>query len=446
MVACPDIGAPSGVWYIDGRHQRPANVDETLVAQHTGWIRSAMASASASVRDAISHFCWGLGTWAERPDGIPWVTYSYVQRGAAISSRAAREGSQEACRILGATRDRLGCIHARPEAVAACYDIAKAEIAEGRFSEPAVCTPVMGPAMPVALGPDVEGKCRCVCDGHNNGDRNPSAVYNKRSGCLTCLVTRQVFRISRVGLDWVARARDPENTPATAATRVINNSTRGAPPGSPGRTPDRQRFVLTRAIRDMGSSASSGDPVWEETTWEGAMLERHAPYTDKAWKTAEWAARDGELDDALIMVDTPKANGESLGLSRVLFDLDDLDWAPTDWEEVLPEVEAVVTGSPLFDRALSTVETSPTGVQVAAGLEVFRWDAHGFYRDAEVLAELRRVGEALRALLRRGGRVDEGVWRRRRMARLPGPRVKDGAVVNARLVGLWDGGLRAIKG
>ena len=47
-----------------------------------------------------------------------------------------------------------------------------------------------------------KGTCRCPCDGHANGDRHPSGVYDTQAQTFTCLTTGRSWDLVPEGKRW----------------------------------------------------------------------------------------------------------------------------------------------------------------------------------------------------------------------------------------------------
>lgn len=437
-------------WWATPRYERPelAPSSSSIVAEHRRWVLASIAELGGAARKAMIHAVWAIGMYAQREDGAPWVTYSYVARGADVSERAARRGLREACRVLGASRDRRGVVHLKPEALAAAFDVAHQVVAEGGMHEPAVSVPTTGPAFQLDPVAGELGRCRCPCGNHAHDDESPSGLFDLARRRLTCLATGAVLLLSQAGAGWVAQRIDYENSPDEAVSRAISNGYPSARAGArgltqaglPGSGPTIARGVRVGELHGSGSSSWRRDR-WVDLDWVSYLRQCEDQDPDQAWKRAAWSG----YPDQLIALETPKPGGGSVGTSRVLFDFDDLGWRPVDWRELAPRIEAVVRGSPLLEHALSVVTTSAHGVQVVAELVEHRWDSRSFFRDQEVRAELERIAGELLEVLDRGGRADPSAWSPGRFGRLPGYRLRDGLVERATLVAaLWDGVLAAI--
>lgn len=281
--------------------------------------------------------------------------------------------------------------------------------------------PCPGPAtepegVPVALEGQ-RGSCRCPCGGHRNGDASPSAVFDLRLRRLTCQVHGTVMVLRRLGQSWWAYAKTTGNRCRDVGSSSLPDQGGIRWAGAAGARPSRPG-VLTRplAVDSTGAVLGAGSPMRWRGSWGWLMRARDRwERTHAGWE--EHAALD--CDDRT---------------TRVLFDLDGLAFGSTSTSTARTIHEAV-SASELFDGAESVVDTSLHGVQVVASLTWCRRPVP-FYADGEVRAELRRIGAAVLEVLGRGGWVDEAVWARGRHARLPGPRIRDGAPSHARLVAL----------
>lgn len=388
-------------------------------------------SATPAVARAVAHTLWGLGHWGRTGDRGVQVAACWVASGCGVGDSTARAAAALVADATGATRHR-GWWTLPGWVLGACWEAARALHGLGTLRTPVGATVVDGEGSPVELDGE-RGRCRCPCGGHANGDRRPSGAFDVVRRRLTCQVTGAVLVLRRVFGGWTAHRKatdqgvdSPTNAKGCPDRRegLALGGLRwaGAPRHlEPKARPSRPGVCTHHLPTDTdGAVLTRGSPLWWRGSWGWLMRRRSETPT---------VEEHGVLDTL------DPVGLETLGTSRVLFDLDGLDLGNTSVYEA-GAVSEILAGSVLFDGADSVVDTSLHGTQVVAHLTWWRTSPGRFYRDAEVRAELARLGGAIVERLGRAGHADPAVWAPGRLARLPGWRTKRGVREYARLVAL----------
>lgn len=428
-------------------------------------LQRLLDGASGARLRALAHAVWSLSTLTDRNAGgaVAMIELSgtYVARGAGVgrgTAYVARNAIASATGMLVSPASLRGtvtlparrCGHIvvlRRRALASVRVVAR-ELLEA-MDEPVARATLAPTGLLLPAVTRMRGKCRCPCDGHANGDANPSGLYDLRRRRLTCMTSGSRFALKEKGDRWIVLKRGsycPDSESRTGNNRYPGETSEiSSSTARPRRRTEHgpstgtvltcevengswyrdvvrgsMPLVLARAQREHGSASES------KRAWDAA-------YSKEREVAGTGAARS--YPERLVSVGTYSARWSSsetcrqFGTGRVLFDLDGLacgiGW---DWDRVCDAIRQVVPGR-LFSHVEVVAETSSTGVQVLASLRLHEWDEARFYEEER--EELRRVGAAVLAAVDRGGWVDESAWAPGRWARMPGARLKDNVLETA---------------
>jgi hypothetical protein len=476
----------SGSWWKIPRHPRPVySGDPAEAARMAMGLRSSTLNAATRLCRAMGHVIWAVASWARRepvPEG--WrvqVTLSYVQTGAKVGRRAA-EAALVSFRRWGAVDSRAGWLVVHPTAMEAAWLALEGLMGLGVIEPPEVAASVLVPAF--RLDPDLpvtgRGKTRCGCEAHQQGDQDPSLLFDRARGIATCMVSRRVFVIQDDEIGplacRIARASEPEIADLLAETSAASSTITKDTPWSGDPTATAGPVIPTVIeqhpyARDLEHAGRPGpEPrcpgISAGRLWPSGLTQSLSRASDREswvrWQASRWGGAKGEAlawEEAAYREQGGRPNGwtpdrlvgvgwwrpgaicwqestdgrrrwprlflEERGTGHVLFDVDHVDPLPRQpREQIVAGILAELTDFGLIDRVSWIIRTSSTGLQVLAQLRRFRWDPDGFYGHPSVQRFLRAAGAKVVAAVG-SGQLDPSSFAPRRFGRAPGWRVKD---------------------
>lgn len=463
-------------------------------------LRTAALNAATRLSRAIGHVVWSVASWARRepvPGGVKvQVTLSYVQTGAKVGRRAAEMALDTFRRWTGAEA-RGGWLSLTWAALEATWEVLEGLLDLGMIDPPEVAPSVLVPAFRLDPIPGRgKGKTRCGCPAHENGDRDPSLLFDRGRGMATCMVSREVFVLQDDEEGTVAcRVGRPVEVEEEEMVSLLENQhtstiTKDTPsPGEGGlpvvevnhRTEEKEEtpgVIIHPSLRELDRVGRPGpEPRCQGITagrlWPSGLVQTLSRAKDRTswakWQASRWGGDRGEtlaweeiayqdrggsprtwMPERLVGIGwwRPSAvvwmegnNGrkwpvlylEEKGTGHVLLDIDRTDLLPWDPPKgKIEEVRAAVEGFGILDRVTWMIRTSSRGLQVLVKLRRFRWDPEGFYRDPLVQRFLRAAGARVVEVLG-SGVLDPSAFAPRRFGRAPGWRVKGSWPEMARL-------------